>query len=188
MRAEPSVFPNTLTCACRIPLPVTHVAVRNCPPNQHTEISVLVSGSRPHPWIARLPKAKSGSGEATGHVELEVTLPEPPSKAFGAPCTLRVWNCSGPKAPVHKGVKWLAVFRGAKVIWHGVLCQGSTSAGAVPPQSRSLSPKPSQLLRRPFLRLCRALPLCPTQPPEQQRRRQHAKLQLQNQQQPPLPI
>lgn len=118
-------------CACRIPLPASHVAVRGCPPNQHTEISVLVSGSSAQPWIARLPKAKGGR-EATGHVELVISLPEPPSSAFGTPCTLRVWNCSGPNTPVQKGVKWLAVFRGAKVIWHGVLRQGSSAAATCP--------------------------------------------------------
>lgn len=91
---------------------------------------MLVSGSSSQPWIARLPKVKGSNGESTGHVEIVITLPEPPSSAFGAPCTLRVWNCSGPSAPVHKGVKWLAVFRGAKVIWHGVLRQGSSASSA----------------------------------------------------------
>lgn len=92
-------------------------------------------------WHATLPSAtgRSSSGAKGSHLEIVIRLTEDDQQSVRA---LRVANYNGEAALLSQGAKWMAVFRTGRMVWHGVLRQGTGGADADCTMTVHLSERP----------------------------------------------
>lgn len=135
---------------CRIELLQHHVAVQGCVQAESSDPALLLSDPtqaqlNTQSWKARLPHASAGRSATstvshTGHLEIIIT---PPENSQCIPTALRVYNYNGDAGRLAQGAKWMAVFRCSRMVWHGVLQQGTGDVDADCSVTIQLSGRPN---------------------------------------------
>lgn len=124
------------------------VTVRGCARAESSDTVLLLNdpinaGCGPQSWQGMLPRKSAVTSESAAkgaHLEIIIRLPENSQRPAAA---LRVHNYNGDAKHLSQGAKWMAVFRSSRMVWHGVLRQGTGDADADCSVTVQLSERPN---------------------------------------------
>eukprot|EP00892_Ulva_mutabilis_P007841 jgi/Ulvmu1/5429/UM022_0224.1 len=117
----------------RIEVPWQNVSIQGCPSGLAAEPAALLRNStvakeHQQSWHATLPSScQNGPSTKTNHLEVVLRLPNDAQRLASA---LRVANYNSDVQLLQQGAKWMAVFCTGRMVWHGILRQGTGGADA----------------------------------------------------------